>query len=58
MRKGSLKNFIIDNQEVYNGKYHKITHLPIKYKESDYLLVVLSGFNGGEVAGRDLYIIM
>ena len=38
MRKGSLKNFIIDNQEVYNGKYHKITHLPIKYKESDSVL--------------------
>lgn len=53
MRKGSLKNYILDNQEVYNGKYHKITHLPNTNKDSDYLLVVLSGFNGGEVAGRE-----
>lgn len=53
MKKGSLKSFILDNQEVFNGKYHNITHLPISQQQSDYLLVVLSGFNGKEVSGKE-----
>ena len=52
MNKTELLELIKNNESVYDGKYHKIKHLFLREKSSDHLLVVFSGFNGGEVVKK------
>lgn len=52
-KKKSMNNLILKYESIYKGNTHKIKHLFIPSKKSEYLVVVLSGFNGKEVYGEN-----
>lgn len=52
MNKQELLNIIKNNESEFKGEKHNIKHLFLPNENSDYLIVVFSGFHGGEVAKK------
>lgn len=48
LNKEDIINLINTNEKTYKGEFHNINYLYLAEKESNHLLVVLSGFNGKE----------
>lgn len=52
MKKDELLKLIKNNELEYKGDYHNIKHLFLPETDSEHLVVVFSGFHGGEVSKK------